>query len=676
MSIKSIQTRLLIILVPLIFVVLGVLSGISYYLSNLALTQSVSETAMAVGTDYSKRLKSDMELAVSQLADLASVQRVRTGSDRALIIEAMTETVKRLGTLDSISFLAPDGSGFRSDASNTNLADREYFKKALATGKAAFSNPLISKGTGKTAVALAVPVTNDGKMTGVLAASVNLDRLTGLIKDVKFLDTGYGFVVDASGLVIAHPKHPELTGKLNLTKKQIDPELKLPEAELDDRMIALFKAGAESGKQMQGEYTFGGVAQMAVVTPVDLPGGQRWVMIVTAPVSEANHKTTTLARTMLIVSGVFLILAVVFIVVMARWFAKPIIVIRDECLLLAQGDLREHAAEIMADDEIGQLAKGFRQMRTSLRQLVGAVNSQSTQLAAASEEMTASAEQSAQAANLVSASIVGVAQGAEEQLAAASDTSMVVAEMSVSFQQVAASAHEVAAQSAQAAVKATDGGKAVDKAVDQMLAIEKTAQVTAATVTKLNDQSKEIGQIVDTIAGIAGQTNLLALNAAIEAARAGEQGRGFAVVAEEVRKLAEQSQQAAKQIEALIGQIQEDTHKAVEAMTDGAREVQLGTEVVNTAGQSFREIATLVTQMSDQVKDMSGAIEQMANGNQQIVGSVQRIDAMSKKTAGEAQTVSAATEEQSASMEEIASSSQALARLAEELQQSIRRFKL
>ena len=180
--------------------------------------------------------------------------------------------------------------------------------------------------------------------------------------------------------------------------------------------------------------------------------------------------------------------------------------------------------------------------------------------------------------------------------------------------------------------------------------IEQTVTRSSSVVAKLGERSKEIGQIVDTISGIAGQTNLLALNAAIEAARAGEQGRGFAVVAEEVRKLAEQSQGAAKQIAGLIGEIRNDTDSAVVAMNEGTKEVRIGTEVVNNAGQSFRDIYTSVSDVTGQVREISAAIEQMAAGSQQIVSSVKEIDVISKDTSAQAQTVSAATEEQSASM--------------------------
>jgi len=677
MKVKNIQTRLLLVLLPLILVVLISLSGVSYYLAQKSLVKSVDDTGKAVGTDYSNRVQADMEKLIAQLEDLASVQQISTGTDQVQIIQAMAEMQKRLGSFDAVTFITPDGSGVNSVGRKASYVDREYFKKVIATKKAVVSNPLISNTTGKVAVILAVPVMNNGQLTGVLFGSFSADRLTNMIKDLKFMDTGYGQVADDSGMLIAHPQQPDLVGKLNLLDKKINSELKLPQSELDERLINLFKVAAQTGKQSTGLYNFvDGVEKVAIATPVNLPGDQRWVVMVAAPKAEANRQVDSLARMMLIISILCLVVAVVAILFIAKQFVKPILLMRDECLLLAGGDLREREINVSSEDEIGQLSKGFHEMRTQLRALVTTVHSQSALLAASSEELTASAEQSAQAANQVAISITHVATGSQEQLLVANETSAVVEEMSASIQQVSASTNEVATQSNLAAHKATQGNQAVNKAVIQMQQIEQTVQTSAQAVGELGERSKEIGQIVATISGIAGQTNLLALNAAIEAARAGEQGRGFAVVAEEVRKLAEQSQLATQQIASLIGGIQGDTDKAVLAMDNGTREVKLGAEVVNAAGLAFQEIVVLVTQVSDQVKAISLAIDQMGIGSQQIVSSVNQIDHLSKKATEEAQTVSAATQEQSASMEEIASSSQSLANLAMDLQEAVNRFQV
>lgn len=379
-----------------------------------------------------------------------------------------------------------------------------------------------------------------------------------------------------------------------------------------------------------------------------------------------------------IIGLISLLAACGFTLLLVRSIIKPLQHTQQVVNEMATGNLTVAVDRDIAArrDEIGSLATAFNHMNSNFKMLITQVSQSAEQIAASSQQFNASADQSAQAANQVASSIVNVASGAEQQLVAANNTSTLVEDMSLGIGKIAANANQVSSQSTIAAGKAQDGRKSVDQAISQMSQIEQTVNTSADVVAKLGERSKEIGQIIDTISGIAGQTNLLALNAAIEAARAGEQGRGFAVVAEEVRKLAEQSQEAAKQIGTLITEIKGETDKAVVAMNEGTREVQAGTNAVNVAGQTFTEIATMVSDVSTQVKEISAAIEQMAGVSRTIVSAVQKIDNFSKSAVAEAQTVSAATEEQSASMEEIASSSQALAKMATELNETIMKFKI
>lgn len=440
------------------------------------------------------------------------------------------------------------------------------------------------------------------------------------------------------------------------------------------RVLTLKQAGKdqEALQVAADELTPIGLALIAKSREYQNLGVQTTKSVLTESI-QASNAARTAAVSSSIIAAILGILVGIFA---ARIITRPLKAMLSFSQELANGDFRDKPRTFVSNDEIGQLADALVNMRSSIRTMMKHVNESAEQVAASSEELTASADQSAQAANQVASSITDVAKGAEEQLIAASNASAVVEQMSAGIQQIAANTNEVSEQSAQAANKAQEGNKSVEKAVTQMAQVEQTVTTSAEIVTQLGERSKEIGQIVDAISSIAGQTNLLALNAAIEAARAGEQGRGFAVVAEEVRKLAEQSQEAAKQIATLINEIQCDTDKAVVAMNDGTREVKLGAEVVNASGQAFREIADLVTQVSAQVKEISTAIEQMAIGSQHIVGSVKRIDELSKKASGETQTVSAATEEQSASMQEIDSASQELAKLAMELRETINKFQV
>lgn len=386
---------------------------------------------------------------------------------------------------------------------------------------------------------------------------------------------------------------------------------------------------------------------------------------------DATHSRIILV----VVNMVVIIISMTIAYLVSRSISLPVREVAESANKIAKGDLSIENIGYKSSDEIGQLAEAFNQMLSNLRTIIRQVSVSAEHVTASSEELTASAEQSAQAATQVAITIIEVAEGTVKQRQHINTTVMTTEKMTNGILHIAANATTATEMSDKTADAAQNGRQAIEAAVKQMSTIDKTVGESSEVIANLGERSKEIGQIVDTISNIAGQTNLLALNAAIEAARAGEQGRGFAVVAEEVRKLAEQSQDSAKQIANLISEIQSETDKAVTSMNDGTREVSIGISVVNTAGKSFADISKLISQVSEQSKSISVAIQQMVNGSQEVGMHIQEVDEISKEISGQTQTVSAATEEQSASMQEIASSSQALAHMAVELQEVVEKFK-
>ena len=656
---KSIRAKLSVIVITLFVIALGVLAGLNYWQSQKMLTQDVENELAIVAQTNGEAVGLWLEVHKTEM-EMISRSPIMTGGNRETMVSYISSEMNSNKLYENIFWTDVQGNYLDTHGVAGNSVNRPYFADAIA-GKTFISDPILSPVSGKLVVVIATPIKNNGHIVGILAGAINIEDVGKRVVDIKVNQTGYAYVLRKDGTIIAHP-NKELVNKANVNN--------------DPKASPTLKAVVE--KMLKGEkgiasYQYGDMEKYLAYAPI---AGTSWSLGVNVPVSEARAQLKTFAWVSLITICVILILATFVILWVATHIAKPIQILEGVVSRIAGGDLSITKINVNSQDELGRLARAFETMVANLRNLVCQISASSELVAASAEEMTASAEQSAQAANQVAGSISEVATGTEKQVNAINETSAVVEKMSAGIQQVATNTNLVAEKSAQATTTAAEGGKSIEKAVNQMTRIEQTVNTSAQVVTKLGERSKEIGQIVDTISGIAGQTNLLALNAAIEAARAGEQGRGFAVVADEVRKLAEQSHDAAKKIATLINEIQGETDKAVVAMSEGTQEVKVGTEVVTTAGRAFGEITVLVTEVSNQVKEISAAIQQMASGSQQIVSSVKVIDELSKKASGEAQTVSAATEEQSASMEEIAVSSQALAKMAEELTIAVSKFKV
>lgn len=342
---------------------------------------------------------------------------------------------------------------------------------------------------------------------------------------------------------------------------------------------------------------------------------------------------------------------------------------------VAQGNLRQRLA-VRSADELGQLSGDFNAMTASLQQVLQSVRQAADRLADAAVDFQSSSEQSAQAVTLIAGSIVEIAAGSDQQTTVTGQALEVLRNVGRQVLAAQDSADAAVRQGLEAAGQADSGGRNIVQAVEQMERIDGAVHNLSAMIEKLDSHSHKIQEFVAAIAAIASQTNLLSLNAAIEAARAGEHGRGFAVVADEVSHLAEQSERAAGQIALLIQEIQRDTAAAVQAMNGGLQEVSAGTNLVNSAGQSFEAIRNAVTDLQAQIVMMQTSIASVAVGTDTVSGQFSVVESLSRKATAETQTVSASTEQQSATMQEMAASSHQLAAMAEELTKIVNRFQL
>ena len=393
-------------------------------------------------------------------------------------------------------------------------------------------------------------------------------------------------------------------------------------------------------------------------------------------VVNARATESSVLRILMIFVAIAILVGAGLAIMLARHISRPLAAVTNVAQAIADGNLNVKMPDVKNKDEIGLLSRAVSEMLHSLRAVIGEVLTQSESVASTSQELSAASEQATASSEQVSETLGQIATGATHTAVTIGDTVSVIQQLSVNAQQVASNAENVGQSSEKTARAAELGALQAENAVQKIEAVREVSVQSAEVIFRLGNQSKQIGQIVDVIKGIADQTNLLALNAAIEAARAGEQGRGFAVVAEEVRKLAEQSSTSTVQIATLIGDIQREAEHAVEVMEKGKVEVVSGVEAVNSAGNSFRTIVAEVNKVVEQIQLITEATQQMAIGTSAAVKSAEGIGVTAQQSAASTQEVAAASEQQAATMVSVSQSAETLAKLGDSLMSAVVKFKL
>jgi len=315
---------------------------------------------------------------------------------------------------------------------------------------------------------------------------------------------------------------------------------------------------------------------------------------------------------------------------------------------LAANNLAVEDMVVSSGDELGRAAVALNEMKNNLRRMIQSIAATAEHVASASEEISSSAEQQA--------------QSSAHQKDQTAQVASALQEMNATVMQVSDNSGKASEASCKAAETARHGGSIVDQTLSKMRVIADSVRSTASKVEGLGKSSDQIGRIVGVINDIADQTNLLALNAAIEAARAGEQGRGFAVVADEVRKLAERTTAATKEIAQTIESVQKETKLAVAAMEQGTLQVGEGVQSTNQAGEALAEIIHMSEQVGQMITQIATAASQQSTATEQINNSMDQIANLVKESAAGAQ--------------QSAQACQDLSGLAFELQKLVSNFKL
>ena len=431
-----------------------------------------------------------------------------------------------------------------------------------------------------------------------------------------------------------------------------------------------------NGKNYYGEANVVGHIYQTAYQPIkDKDGSIIGMWYVGAPITMVGTAMKQVNIALIATLAILIAVATVVTVAFSRRIKRRLLELETALNRAGNGDFTFDVND-QTGDEISLLASSYGKMRLNLVALVCKIRESAETVAASSEELYAGAEETAKASDTIAASLQEVAGATNEQVLSTEHLNDTVNQMSFGIKQISESSIEVQHSTANNLKDAKQGIEIVGRTRKQVETIDDMTKLTSNYMDNLHEKSREIGNIINMITDISEQTNLLALNAAIEAARAGDQGRGFAVVAEEVRKLAEQSNQSAHQISALILGIQGDIKQSVDSMENGRLAINEGIELASTAEDSFRKINDSIHLVDDQIRNVSEAAQKIDKGTGQILVTLDEITTKIHRTSDSAQNVAAATEEQSASMQEVYASSQGLSKLAEELKEAVHSFNI
>lgn len=678
-NLKSIRSKMLLVIIPIILVASIAIAGMTVTSARKSLEKEIEAktevTLSEVRESVEHEFTAHRQVAEAIASVYASKGNTLSKYDYRVIIESMVGmNPNTLGSgiwIEAFKYNASekyfgpyvykDGDDLvyteeYETAAYDYLSTDWYLSGKEAKNGVSWISPYYDDTSGITMVTASVPITTEKGVVGVVSADYDLTTIQNMVSDVKLGDHGYAFLLDSDGLFLAH-QEAEKVMQQNIRD---DEDL----GSVADHILTNESASVRvnmAGQKYRGYYI-----------TLESTG---WKLMVMLPEDELF--STVNSMVMKAVFATFAVLLLAFIVISS--YSKSLTKSIKEVVLmlefLAKGDLTE-AVEISSRDEIGQMGEYFNTSVANLRKIVHSISDHSNHVANTSEHLAMTSEQASVASDEVSKTIEEIANGASEQARDVEHTAENVDVLGALLEEDAEYMQALNGAAVQIEKEKEEGFIILEDLIEKT---ERNSDAVANVydiIMSNNESAEKIENASGMIQSIADQTNLLALNAAIEAARAGEAGRGFAVVAEEIRKLAEQSNNFTNDIKVVIDELKGMSQSAVDLIQETKTIVAEQSTSVDETGRKFKGIAEAIDSIKTVIEHLNHSANAMTENKNGIIELTQNLSAFSEENAASTEEASAAMEEQAATIAEIASSGHDLAKVAEELSTIINQFKI